>query len=142
MNKWCNLIVALLIVTLMVTTNVIALSVSPNVQNEENDDEINIIFEKKDTICKYVSNRSETLTNFAKSNDIVIFVAGRNSSNGKSLFTICNNANPNTHFIENIFEIEKRWFSEINRIGITGATSTPQWYLVLVKEEIEKMLKF
>jgi len=106
------------------------------------DDEINIIFEKKDTICKYVSNRSETLTNFAKSNDIVIFVAGRNSSNGKSLFTICNNANPNTHFIENIFEIEKRWFSEINRIGITGATSTPQWYLVLVKEEIEKMLKF
>ncbi len=106
------------------------------------EDEINSIFKKKDTICKYVSNRSETLTNFAKSNDIVIFVAGRNSSNGKSLFTICNNANPNTHFIENIYEIEKRWFADTKRIGITGATSTPQWYLVSVKEEIEKMLMF
>lgn len=105
-----------------------------------NDEEKSTIFEQKDTICKYVANRGETLTNFAKNNDIIIFVAGRNSSNGKSLFTICNNANSNSHFIENIYEIDKKWFDNTKKIGITGATSTPQWYLDLVKEEIEKML--
>lgn len=98
------------------------------------------IFEQKDTICKYVSNRGQSLIDFANSNEVVIFVAGRNSSNGKSLFTVSYNANRKTYFIENIYEINKNWFENAKQIGITGATSTPQWYLILVKKEIEKIL--
>lgn len=97
-------------------------------------------FQAKDTICKYVYGREEKLIQFAKSNDVVLFVAGRNSSNGKSLYNVCLSANPKTYFIEDISELKFSWLENINNLGISGATSTPQWYLEFVKNEIEKKL--
>ncbi len=99
--------------------------------------EIEQDFQTKDTICKYVHGRDENLRKFASDNDIILFVAGRNSSNGKSLFNICSSVNDKTFFIEDIKEIDYKWFDGINSLGITGATSTPQWYLKKVKECIE-----
>jgi 4-hydroxy-3-methylbut-2-en-1-yl diphosphate reductase len=94
------------------------------------------IFLAKDTICKYVSGREAHLRRFAESCDIVLFVAGRNSSNGRSLFKICSKANSRTFFVEDVSEIENIWFDGVERVGITGATSTPQWYLRKIKEVI------
>ncbi|ROL58590.1 4-hydroxy-3-methylbut-2-enyl diphosphate reductase [Bacteroidetes/Chlorobi group bacterium Naka2016] len=92
----------------------------------------------KDTLCRAVTGREEHLRKFAQENDVVIFVAGRNSSNGKSLFKICSETNPNTYFIEEIDELDSNWFTNAQTVGITGATSTPRWYMEQVKETIEK----
>jgi 4-hydroxy-3-methylbut-2-en-1-yl diphosphate reductase len=97
-----------------------------------------LTFIAKDTICKYVAERDLILQKFASENDIIIFVAGRNSSNGKILFNICHNTNSMTYFIEDISEMKVEWFNNVGKVGITGATSTPKWYLNLVKSEIEK----
>jgi 4-hydroxy-3-methylbut-2-en-1-yl diphosphate reductase len=97
-------------------------------------------FIAKNTICKYVSVRDDNLRKFAKDNDSILFVAGRNSSNGKSLYNVCKGVNPKTHFIEDVKEIDYSWFNGIENLGLTGATSTPQWYLNLVKEEIENQI--
>ena len=94
------------------------------------------MFLSRDTICKYVSGREENLIDFSGSHDIVIFVAGKSSSNGKSLYKVCKSANQRTYFIESIDEIDYSWFDGVETVGITGATSTPDWYLKLVKEEI------
>jgi 4-hydroxy-3-methylbut-2-enyl diphosphate reductase len=93
----------------------------------------------RDTTCRAVTSREEPLTQFAKSNDVMIFVSGKNSSNGKSLFNSCLKVNPRTHFIEDISEIENSWFDNSNTVGISGATSTPQWYMEKVKEYIENI---
>ncbi len=93
----------------------------------------------KDTLCRAVFGREDNLRQFATSQDVVVFVAGKNSSNGKSLFKICSEANPKSYFIEDIAELQKEWFEGIENIGITGATSTPQWYMELVKQTIENL---
>ena len=93
----------------------------------------------RDTTCRAVTSREEPLTQFAKSNDVMIFVSGKNSSNGKSLYNSCLKVNPRTHFIEDISEIENSWFDNSNTVGISGATSTPQWYMEKVKEYIENI---
>lgn len=90
----------------------------------------------KNSICKFVSDREQSLGDFSKENDIIIFVAGKNSSNGKSLFNVCLENNKKTYFIENTDEIDKEWFTGAEKIGITGATSTPQWYMEMVKQYI------
>lgn len=95
-------------------------------------------FKTKNTICKFVSNREDNLIEFANHNDKIVFVAGKNSSNGKYLYNICKGANPNTFFIEFVEELDFEEFKNTDKIGITGATSTPQWYMELVKTEIEK----
>jgi len=91
----------------------------------------------KDTLCRAVVGREDNLRKFARAHDVVIFVAGRNSSNGKNLFGICCEANPNSYFIEEIAEIRPEWFSGVQKVGITGATSTPRWYMEEVKKAIE-----
>jgi 4-hydroxy-3-methylbut-2-enyl diphosphate reductase len=96
-------------------------------------------FHAKDTICGQVSGRDRKLRAFAEENDIVIFIAGRNSSNGKVLFQICKETNPRTYFIETEAEIERAWFAGVERAGITGATSTPQWLMERVKDVLESM---
>ncbi len=88
------------------------------------------------SVCRFVISRESKLKTFAKDNEIILFVAGRNSSNGKVLFNICQSANPNIHFIESIEEISGEWFEGVSSVGITGATSTPQWYLNEVKDYI------
>lgn len=95
-------------------------------------------FQFKNSLCKEVWGRDEEVVNFAKDNDIIIFVAGRNSSNGKSLFKHMKQFNPNMHYIEDVKEIDWDWFGDSELVGITGATSTPQWYLDKVKAKIEE----
>ncbi len=95
-------------------------------------------FHAKDTICGQVSGRDKKLKQFANENDVIVFVAGRKSSNGKVLYTICKDANPRTHFIEKENEIDFSWFEDAATVGITGATSTPQWLMENVKKYIEK----
>lgn len=97
-----------------------------------------IEFHAKDTICGQVSGRDKKIREFAGSNDIVIFVAGRTSSNGKVLFDIAKDANPKTYFVEKLSDIVPAWFSGVQSVGITGATSTPQWLMEKVKLEIEQ----
>lgn len=91
-----------------------------------------------DTICRSVSDRETQLQEFSKKNDVVIFVSGRNSSNGKMLFEICSKSNPQTYFIEGVQEIKYEWVDGKRSIGITGATSTPKWVIEGVKEYILK----
>jgi 4-hydroxy-3-methylbut-2-enyl diphosphate reductase len=91
-----------------------------------------------DTICCSVSDREICLQEFSTKNDAVIFVSGRNSSNGKMLFEICASSNPQTYFIEGVEEIKFEWLDGKKRIGITGATSTPKWVIEEVKEYILK----
>ena len=91
----------------------------------------------RDTTCRAVTSREEPLLKFAKENDVMIFVSGKKSSNGKSLFNSVKKVNDNSHFIEDISEIDWAWFENASSVGISGATSTPQWYMQKVKEEIE-----
>ncbi len=98
-----------------------------------------IDFHAKDTICGQVSGRDKKLREFAAANDVMVFVAGRNSSNGKVLYDICREANPRTHFIEQEEEMSPAWFAGAARVGISGATSTPQWLMERVKSAIEHM---
>jgi 4-hydroxy-3-methylbut-2-en-1-yl diphosphate reductase len=76
-----------------------------------------------------VSGRENKLAEFAAENDVVIFVAGRTSSNGKVLFNVAKQANARTYFIEDVAELEDAWFDGVETVGISGATSTPQWYM-------------
>jgi 4-hydroxy-3-methylbut-2-enyl diphosphate reductase len=96
-------------------------------------------FHAKDTICGQVFGRDKKLRDFAGQNDIMIFVAGKNSSNGKVLYHICQEANPRTYFVEVESELRPEWFEGIETVGISGATSTPQWLMERVKVKIEEM---
>jgi len=95
-------------------------------------------FKFKNTLCKQVWGRDEKVLDFARSNDLIIFVAGRNSSNGKSLFKHMKTIHQNMYYIEDSKELNPLWFENINSVGISGATSTPQWYMDEVKEKIEE----
>lgn len=98
-------------------------------------------FITKDTICGQVSGRDVKLLEFAKQNDVVLFVAGKSSSNGKVLYNICKEVNSNTYFIEDETEIDFKWFINAKTVGISGATSTPQWLMEKVKNKIEEEFK-
>jgi 4-hydroxy-3-methylbut-2-enyl diphosphate reductase len=96
-------------------------------------------FHAKDTICGQVSGRERKLRAFAELNDVMIFVAGRRSSNGKVLFEICREANPNTYFVEDLTDMDPGWFANARRIGVTGATSTPHWFMMEVRDFIQSL---
>lgn len=83
----------------------------------------------KDTICRQVSNRVPNLQKFAAEYDMVLFIAGEKSSNGRYLYTICKEVNPKSYKISAIEQIEKEWFEGVESVGICGATSTPQWLM-------------
>lgn len=89
-----------------------------------------------DTICRQVSNRAPQLRVFAKEFDVVVFVAGRKSSNGKVLYGVCKEENSRTHFISELEELIPEWFHDAESVGICGATSTPMW---LMEETAEKI---
>lgn len=82
-----------------------------------------------DTICRQVSNRDEELRSFAKAHDKILFVSGKKSSNGKMLYEVCKQINPSTYFVTQPVEIQANWFNSEDRVGICGATSTPQWLM-------------
>jgi 4-hydroxy-3-methylbut-2-enyl diphosphate reductase len=97
-----------------------------------------IDFHAKDTICGQVSGRDKKLREFAKTNDVVLFVAGRHSSNGKVLFEIAKSENPRTYFIEDVPELLDEWFEGAENVGVTGATSTPQWLMEKVRQVLQE----
>ena len=101
-------------------------------------EEMAIDFHAKDTICGQVSGRDKKLREFSKSNDVMIFVAGKMSSNGKVLYEIAKSENPRTYFVESESELQKEWFEGAQTVGISGATSTPHWLMERVKKEIEQ----
>lgn len=94
-------------------------------------------FHAKDTICGQVSGREKKIREFAAANDLIIFVAGKHSSNGKVLFEIVKSVNQRVHFIEQESELQEKWFDTAATVGITGATSTPQWFMEKIKHRIE-----
>ena len=95
-----------------------------------------IELDANDTICRQVSNRDSELRNFAGNYDIIIFVSGTKSSNGKVLYNVCLEQNPNSYFVSNVDQLEKSWFTDHKSIGICGATSTPMWLMEDVKQRI------
>lgn len=99
----------------------------------------NIEFISNDTICRQVSHRQPQLHEFVKKHDVVIFVSGQKSSNGKMLFQVCKEENPNTYFVSDSEELNPDWFKNVNSIGVCGATSTPRWLMEKIAENIEKL---
>jgi 4-hydroxy-3-methylbut-2-enyl diphosphate reductase len=94
-------------------------------------------FSANDSICRQVSNREPRLTKFSQEHDIILFVSGKKSSNGKALYQVCKQNNSRSYFIENEDEIIPKWFTNAESVGICGATSTPMWLMENVKEFIE-----
>ena len=86
-------------------------------------------FKSFDTICRQVANRMTNICSFATKHDLILFVSGRKSSNGKVLFNACKAKNPHTYLIEGPEEIDSAWLSGAESIGICGATSTPKWLM-------------
>ncbi|WP_194775205.1 4-hydroxy-3-methylbut-2-enyl diphosphate reductase [Pararhodonellum marinum] len=89
-----------------------------------------------DTICRQVSNRDKELREFASKFDKIIFVSGTKSSNGKVLYNVCKEKNPNTYFVSNTLQLEKSWFNFQDTVGICGATSTPMWLMEQVRDSL------
>ena len=91
-----------------------------------------------DTICRRVSNRERALSEFASRFDVVVFVCGKKSSNGKVLFDVCHKANPRSYNIEEESELQQEWFNDCHSVGICGATSTPAWLMERVANAIRE----
>ena len=96
----------------------------------------NASFESFDTICRQVANRMPNIANFASRHDVVLFVSGRKSSNGKVLFAQCLSMNPRSYHIESSEEIDMGWFCGVDSVGICGATSTPKWLMEECRDHI------
>ena len=90
--------------------------------------------EVNNTVCGQVSNREPNLRKFAREHDTIIFVSGKESSNGKMLFSVCKSENPDTHFVSSLEEIDKSWFEGKRSAGICGATSTPKWLIEEIRD--------
>lgn len=88
------------------------------------------------TICGQVSNRQPALTAFSRKHDIIVFVSGRESSNGRILFDVCKGVNSNSYFISSPEEISGDWFKGQDSVGICGATSTPRWLIEKVRDTV------
>lgn len=95
-----------------------------------------------DTICSQVAARHKRLSEFALDHDIIIFVAGKASSNGKVLCDLCKSLNIRTYHIDSVAEIKREWFRADDRVGVCGATSTPKWLLDEVAENVLDLNKF
>lgn len=94
------------------------------------------VFKSFDTICRQVANRMPNIAAFASKHDVILFVSGRKSSNGKVLFKECKSVNANSYQIESADEIDMNWFKDVETVGICGATSTPKWLMEECKDKI------
>lgn len=99
----------------------------------------NATFKSFDTICRQVANRMPNIKAFASRHDLVLFVCGHKSSNGKVLYGECKSVNPNTYQIEGPEEINPSWLKGVNTVGICGATSTPKWLMEQCRDAIESL---
>ena len=95
-------------------------------------------FQANDSICRQVSNREPQLEKFAQKHDLILFVAGKKSSNGKALFGVCKKINKRSYFIENEEELDLDWINPNDSIGICGATSTPKWLMQQIAKYISE----
>ena len=93
-------------------------------------------FKSFDTICRQVANRMPHIADFAARHDLILFVSGRKSSNGRVLFNECLRVNPRSHQIESPVEIDMDWFRGVDTVGICGATSTPKWLMEQCRDAI------
>lgn len=94
-----------------------------------------------DTVCRRVANREPHLRAFASHHDVIVFVAGRKSSNGRLLFEVCRSANPRSYMVEDQTELRPEWFEGAATAGVCGATSTPRWLMERVSENIETICR-
>ncbi len=92
-----------------------------------------------DSICRQVSNREPQLSKFSHHHDVIIFVSGKKSSNGKALYNVCKGENPRSYFIESEEELDVAWFEACGSVGICGATSTPMWLMEKIAEHIKEI---
>ncbi|MBP6334972.1 MAG: 4-hydroxy-3-methylbut-2-enyl diphosphate reductase [Bacteroidia bacterium] len=106
---------------------------SRKAQEEEVGDEF---LNSNDTVCRQVSNREPQLRKFSAAHDVIIFVSGKKSSNGKVLFEVCKAVNSRSYFISDTDEIDPSWTTGIGSVGICGATSTPMWLMKKVEEHL------
>jgi 4-hydroxy-3-methylbut-2-enyl diphosphate reductase len=104
--------------------------------NIKSSDPTEEVFEANDTLCRQVSNREPQLEQFAKQHDVILFVSGKKSSNGKALFSVCEAVNPKSFFISDAVELRKEWFTGVESVGICGATSTPMWLMEKVADSL------
>ena len=110
--------------------------------DEEQGESQETVFEYHDTICRNVANRVKRLQDFARSNDVVIFVGGKKSSNAKVLFQHCLEVNTSTVFVSSVDDLTDEMIStchSVDRVGICGATSTPKWLMEQIKLRIESI---
>lgn len=99
-------------------------------------------FEYNDTICRQVANRIPKIVSFAAKHELILFVSGKKSSNGKVLFDECRKVNPNIVMISDLDELDYTIFGRVNSVGICGATSTPKWLMEALKRKIEQNINF
>ena len=97
-------------------------------------------FQSFDTICRQVANRMPNIREFARQHDLIFFVCGKKSSNGKILFGECKKVNPNSYLIDDPADIDYSLLENAQTIGICGATSTPKWLMEACRKELEKHL--
>jgi 4-hydroxy-3-methylbut-2-en-1-yl diphosphate reductase len=108
----------------------------------QSEEELAAFFDANDSICRQVSNREPQLSVFAKEFDVILFVSGKKSSNGKALFSICEALNNRSYFIENETELDPAGFHDAPTVGICGATSTPMWLMKQVADKVSEMTGF
>lgn len=91
------------------------------------------------SICRQVSSRDKELRLFAQAHDVILFVSGKQSSNGKALYEVCKAVNPRSYFISAKEEIKTDWLQNVESIGICGATSTPMWLMEQIADYLSKL---
>ena len=101
--------------------------------------DVDLKFVVHDTLCRQVSGREPQLKTFASENDVIVFVSGTKSSNGKMLFLSCKEQNKQSYFVSDTKEIDKNWFKNSHSVGICGATSTPRWLMDEVADHIKQL---
>lgn len=108
-------------------------------ENPELSEEELPFFNANDSICRQVSNREPRMEVFSQEHDVILFVSGKKSSNGRALHGVCEKFNPNSYFIENEDEINPDWLIDKETVGICGATSTPTWLMEKVAKHVESI---
>ena len=107
----------------------------------ERDGKPDLSLEINDTICRHISHRQPGIRKFASGNDVILFVAGKKSSNGKVLFDVCRSVNARSHLVSYPEEVKEDWFVNATSAGICGATSTPRWLLEDVARKVAEFTK-
>lgn len=98
----------------------------------------NLLLEANDTLCRQVSNREPQLKQFSAKHDVILFVSGKKSSNGKVLYEVCKSVNPQSYFVSSWDEVNPEWLHSASSVGICGATSTPMWLMEDIATKIQR----